>query len=109
MKGNTIKPIEMQTIDVSTIGVGFWTAIGNPLEGALSFLRITNDSNTDVIISFGDGNDHIYIPMGDTRPIYLQANAVPTNYISKLKKNTVVYVRGNVGVGGVALSGYYNE
>jgi len=112
MASNFIKPIEIQSIDVSTILAGTWKAIGNPLEGALSYIKITNDSNTDVIISFDKTQvkeDNLYILAGTSRPIYFQANAVPTNYVSKLPKHSVAYIRGTAGVGNVYLEGFYNE
>ena len=109
MASNIITPIKIQSIDVATIGAGAWSPIGNPLEGALSFIRITNDSNTDVIISFNKVDDNLYIPATKPRSIYFQANATPTNYTSKLRKHTIVYVRGTAGIGNVFLEGVYNE
>ena len=112
MASNFIKSIEIQSIDVSTILAETWSEIGNPLEGALSYIKITNDSNTDIIISFDNSaakEDNLYILADTSREIYFQSNSVPTNYTSKLRKHSVAYIRGTAGVGNVYLEGFYNE
>jgi len=109
MAKDIIVPIEMQSIDVSTIGAGAFSEVGNPLEGALSFIRITNDSNTDVIISYDGITDHEYVPGGERISTYFQANATGANEVSKLSNRTIVFIRGTAGVGDVYVSGYYNE
>jgi len=104
-----IVPIEMQTVNTATIGAGAFTAVGNPLEGSLAFIRITNASNTAVIISYDGATDHEYVEASGGRiETYFQINAIPANYVSKLRKGTVLYVRGTAGIGLVYISGYYN-
>ena len=110
MATDFIVPIEMQSVDTATIGAGAFIAIGNPLEGALSFIRITNTSNTAVIISYDGVKDHEYIAASGSKiETYFQINATPDNYVSKLKKGTILYICGTAGVGLVYVSGYYNE
>ena len=65
--------------------------------------------NTDVFISFDGVIDHMFISAGNTITEYYQIASTPNNNVSKLKKNTTVYVRGVAGVGLVYVSGYYNE
>jgi len=101
-------PIEMQSVDTSTIGAGAFIDIGNPLEGALSFIRITNASNTAVIISYKDDVDHEYIPATDRIETYFQDNSIPNNQVARLPKGTVLRIRGTAGIGLVYVSGYYN-
>jgi len=109
MAKDYIVPIELQNIDAAAIGAGAFSGIGNPLEGACSFIRITNDSNTDVIISYDGINDHEYIPATKTMSTYFQINSVPASKKSLLRKGTIVYIRGTAGIGYIFLSGYYNE
>jgi len=110
MAKNVIVPIEMQSVNTATIGAGAFTEIGNPLEGALSFIRITNASNTPVIISYNGTTDHEYVEANGGRvETYFQINSTPANYVSKLDKRTIVWIRGTAGVGLVYVSGYYNE
>jgi len=108
MRSNRITPMELQFVDVSTIIAEAYTSL-SAIEGALCFIRITNDSNTDVFISFDGVDDNIYVKAGDAVPRYFQSNSAPTNNVSKLKKNTIPRVRGAAGVGYVYISGWYNE
>ena len=108
MAKDFIVPIEMQSVDTAGIGAGAFIVIGNPLEGALCFIRITNDSNTDVIISYDGINDHEYIRSDDRAEVYFQINSTPNNQVAKLKQGTILYIRGNAGAGLVYVSGYYN-
>lgn len=108
MAKDIIVPIEMQSIDTAGIGAGAYSEVGNPLEGALCFIRITNASNTDVIISYDGITDHEYVPSGERIHTYFQDNATPNNIVAKLPKETIIYIRGTAGVGLVYVSGYYN-
>ena len=108
MAKDIIVPIEIQSIDTAGIGAGAYSEIGNPLEGALAFIRITNTSNTDVYISYDGVNDHEFIPATNRISSYFQVNSSPTNHVSKLRKETMLYIRGVAGVGLVYVSGYYN-
>ena len=109
MAKDIIVPIEMQSVNTAGIGAGAFIEIGNPLEGALSFIRITNASNTDVIISYDGIHDHEYVEDGGRIETYFQINATPENYVSKSKAGTVLWIRGTAGVGLVYVSGYYND
>lgn len=110
MSKNYIVPIEMQSIDASTVAAGAFTAIkASGVEGACSFIRITNASNTDIIISFNGVDDHEYIPSNKSISTYFQVSKSPASFESKMSKKTVIYARGAAGVGYVYVSGYYNE
>ena len=110
MVSNFIIPMEMQSLDTSTIGAAAYYPFNTAgIEGALSFIRITNDSDTDVIISYDGVNPHEYLESGKSLVNYFQANNRPTNYVSKLKKNTIVYAQGIAGTGYLFVSGYYSE
>jgi len=109
MAKDFVKAIEMQSIDTSTIGAGAWSAVNAAgTEGACFFIRITNDSNTDVSISYDGIDYHEFIASGDSIEVNFQANASPGNFVSLLRKGTVFYARGTAGVGLVYVSGYYN-
>jgi len=111
MLSNVITPMEMQSIDAATLGLGAYSTFNDAgIEGALCFIRITNDSDTDVYISYDGVNDHEFIEAGERIEVYFQANSAPTNYVSKLKKYTVIYIRGNAqSTGYIYVAGYYNE
>jgi len=110
MNSDVISSIELQSLDVSTIGLGALTPINVAgVEGALGFIRITNDSNTDVYISFDGAEDNMFIPAGKSRGTYLQLVSSPGNHKSKMAKGNVIYARGIAGIGYVFVAGYYNE
>jgi len=109
MAKDYVKAIEMKSIDTATIGAGAWSAINaGGTEGACFFIRITNDSNVDVSISYDGIKYHEYVRTGDSIEVNFQANASPGNFVSKLRKGTVLHARGGAGTGLVYVSGYYN-
>lgn len=109
MAKNFIRPITLRSVDSSTLAAGSFSAIGDTIEYPLSYIRITNDSTQDVIISFDGSEDHIYLVSGTNDSIYYQINSTPNNNVSKLKANTTIYARGTAGVGLILVEGYYNE
>lgn len=110
MSKDKVKAIELQNVDTSTIGAGTWTAFNTAgLEDACFFLRITNNSNTNISISYDGAIAHEFIPLSKSVSVNFQTNSSPANYVSKIPKGTVLYVQGTAGVGLVYLAGYYNE
>ena len=110
MNGNTVKAIELQSLDSSTITLGAYYAVNAAgIEGALSSITINNASNTDIYIGMGKKEDHFYLQAGKILPVSFQSGATPPNYVSKLPKNTIIYVRGLAGLGNIYVSGLYNE
>ena len=77
------------------------------LTESIFLLRIVNDSNTAVFISYDGVNDHDYIAPNGSLQIDFQTNAAPNNWVALMPKNRIVYVRGVAGVGLIAASGYY--
>jgi len=108
MAKNSVKAIQLKSIDVSTISAITWVAF-DELEEACSLIRITNNSDTGVLVSFNGTDDHEVVMDGSTVELNLQANSSPNNNVSKIKKGTVLYLSGTAGTGYVYLSGYYNE
>ena len=105
-----IVPIEMQSLNANTLGIASYEPFNAAgVEGSLSFIRVTNDSNTDVYLSYDGIHDHEFIPAGKTIQVYFQANSILASNVSLLRKYTVLSLRGNAGVGFIYLAGYYNE
>lgn len=110
MVSNVITPIEMQSIDSATLILGTYAPVNVAgIEGALSYIDISNMSDADIYVSIDGVSDHLYVSADKHRPIYFQLGATPTNKVSKLKKHTIIYVRGVAGVGNIYVSGFYNE
>jgi len=103
-----IVPMELQSIDSATIDPALWTAIGNPVEEALSLIKITNASDEDIIISYDGIREHEYIVSGKKSVTYFQFNERNDCDTALLAKNTVIYVKGTAGTGYIFVAGYYN-
>ena len=111
MSKNSVRAIEMQSLDASTL-VGVALAPINPLglEEACFLLRITNISKNQVNISYDGITMHDTIPAGGT--IIVATLIEATNYAANISKGTVVYVSDTFGaanVGYVYLTGYYHN
>ena len=108
MAKDFIEAIELKSVDTSTISAIMWVGF-DELEEACSMIRITNNSDTDVIVSFNGIDENEIVMNGTTVKLDFQTNSAPNNKVSKLKKGTVAYLNGTAGTGLVYLSGYYNK
>ena len=109
MAQNFIRACVLKTIDASTF-TGAFKAI-NPLgfEGACAIMRIINDSNVALIISYDGVNEHDYIRAASELQITFQDANLPNGDTALVKKRTIVYAKSGVGVGYVSVAGYYQE
>lgn len=85
---------------------------GNPratLTEACFLIRVINASNVEVFISYDGVNYHDHVPAGLAIQLPFQNNSSPNNYVAIMPKNSMIYVRGNVGIGFIAVAGYYQE
>jgi hypothetical protein len=109
MPKDSVHAIPMTSINSATF-VGTYKVIdpvGLPNECFL--IRIVNDSDVDITVSYDGTNPHDYIPAGNNITLNLQTNARPANFIAQMKKGTKVWVKGSIGTGYVFLVGYYQE
>jgi hypothetical protein len=107
MAQNSVKPLVLSSILSSAV-----TALYAPLNGtgfsqAPFFIRIINNSKTDVTISYNGVDDHEYIPAFTVFELPSQTNAQPNAQIALFPKNTIVYIKGVASLGTIYLSGYY--
>jgi len=106
---NSVSLILLTSIDSATIAVINYTAINPTGLGAPCFLiRIINNSNEDITVSFDGINDNEFVPKTSYIAINTQTNAAPNNYVSKFSQGTKIYVRGTAGIGLIYLAGYYS-
>jgi len=104
-----VYPLVLSSVNTNGIAIDTMTPFDAAgIEEDVFMIRITNDSDTTVYISFNGTDDHECVPDGETIEVNFQANASPPNYKAMLKKGTVLYVNGNPGTGLVYLAGYYN-
>ena len=105
---NYIAAIPLTSIDSATFTGAYQSINAAGLTEGCTLIRITNDSNRDITVSYDGVTPHDYLRLGDKLELNLQANSQPNGYASSLRKGTVVYVLGTAGTGSVYLAGYYN-
>ena len=110
---NYVQSIVLRSVDSATLAADTWDVIteagaGVKLEASCFLIRITNDSNKDVIISFDGSNEHEIVLAASSLELNFQTNSSPAAQVSKLRKGSSVYARGTAGTGLIYLSGYYN-
>lgn len=91
------------------MAAGYAAANAGGLEEACFMIRIINDSDTDINISFDGTTDHEYLRTQEVLQIGFQANSQPSNFRSLLARGTVIYFRGTAGAGTIYISGYYSS
>ena len=111
---NRITPLFLVTINTSDTTDDSWTAVNaEGFEAASFMLRITNDSNKKLLISFDGINPHEWVNYLDRIEINFQTHSSPNNYVSKMRRKTVVYLKEfpqkqQFQDGDVYIAGYYN-
>lgn len=104
---NKIKAIELTSIDSASFTGSYQVINTDGLDEPCSLIRIINDSNRDITVSYDGTTDHDFVPTAETLQLPAQANAGPTSWSSMMPKGTRVYVKGSAGTGFVYLAGYY--
>ena len=109
MKTDKVKACVLKSLDTSTL-TGIYLPV-NPLglDGACFSLRIINNSNKDLTISYDGVTDHDFLPAGDYMHYDFQLNWMPGNMLALMAKGTKIYVKATAGTGYVYVTGYYVE
>lgn len=107
-KKNYIQAVELTSIDSGTFTGAYQSINDDGLPHDCSIIRIINNCNKDITISYDGSTNHDFLQDGEVLQISLQANASPSGFVSALKKGQVVYVKGAAGTGYIYLAGYYN-
>ena len=106
---NFINQIAIASIDSATF-TGNLQAINSPsgLPNSCSIIRIVNNSDRDITISFDGTTNHDFLPDGGTYELNLLSGKLANDYGVRMQQGTIVYVSGLAGgTGLVYLSGYY--
>lgn len=98
---NSVLPITRSSVSVN----GSYQAF-TALPQACFLIRILNESNASIDISFDGSTDADRLMTNSVLQINAQANSQPNNYIANFAKNQIIYVKG-AGAGNVYLVGYY--
>jgi hypothetical protein len=105
---NRVLPIPLSSIDSFSFTGAYQLVSGAAgVTHPCIIIRIVNNSDKDVTVSYDGTNDHDYIPTKTVRDIQFQTNSQPQNNMCSLAQGTKIYVKGAAGTGFVFLSGFY--
>lgn len=107
MVSTAIKAIPLIFIDSATLGAG-WVAINpNGLPNACFITRIINASSVDIEISLDGLNAHDFCRKDTDLVIPFISYQETPDYVSRVQKGQIFYVRGLAGNGDIGLAGYW--
>ena len=112
MSKNSVSAIEMIHYDVNLLDPVAYDVINSlGLDEPCFIIRIINNSDGDITISYDGMNDHDYLQAYSHLTLNFQTNSQVDNDTMSMIKGTHVYVRGTYGKFGVYiyLVGYYQE
>lgn len=100
-----IRPETLRSRDSSTF-TGSYQTLGSALDNPCRIIKITNDSDQDILISWDGTNDHEYIPASSFLLLDFSSNRAGQSLLA-VAEGTQFYVQGSSGTGSVYLSSYY--
>lgn len=104
---NSIQPILLTSINSAAFtGAYQLLSASTGLDNPCFLIRIINNSNQNITISYDGINDHDFLPTLNTVQLPFQSNSQPNNFVAQIAKGTRIYVKGAAGAGLVYLSGY---
>lgn len=112
MARSYVLAIPQTSIDAATLDNNFDQINPDGLDQACFLIRIINNSNITVLISYNGVDVHDTILPNETLQLEFQTNSSPNGFVAQLRKGTIVFIAsetGNPGVGTIYLSGYYQE
>lgn len=104
---NLVSSIPLASVDSSTFDGTYKVINSSGLPNACFMIRIINNSNKDITISYDGTNNHDFVPTLTSLNLEFQANASPANYLAVLGQGVKVWAKAASGTGLVYLSGYY--
>lgn len=108
MSRNSIKAIPLTSIAAASIG-GYAALNPNGLPNACLYLRIVNNTDVDVTVSYDGTTDNDFVRKGSDFIVAGQNNGQPQNFVAQFPIGMKVYIKGSAGsTGSVYLAGYYN-
>ena len=107
MPQNTVKAIPLTTILAAAVPAAYSAAPQLTLPNAVFFLRIVNQTNNPITISFDGVTDHEYVLSGQVFEINTQTNSLPNNKVGLFSARDTIFIKGAGGGTAVTISGYY--
>ena len=107
MAQNTVKAIPLTTILSAALPAAYPAVPQVTLPNAIFFLRIVNETNHHIHISFDGVTDHEYVLKETVFEINTQTNSLPNNKVSLFAARDTIFIKGTGGGTSVTISGYY--
>jgi hypothetical protein len=107
MATNRVKALILKSFDSAGLSGTYQAISATGTEAPCFFLRIVNNSNTSITISYDGTNDNEFLLATSSLEIASQTNSIPAGRIALFPIGQKVYVKGSAGVGLIYLSGYY--
>lgn len=104
---NRVNAAALTSIDSAGFTGSYQVINSSGLPYPCFLVRLINDSDRDVTISYDGATDNDYLRSGETLQFPAQSNAGPSSWESIFSKGTKVYVKGSAGTGLVYLAAYY--
>lgn len=106
---NNVAAIPLTSFNTSGLSTSYQVINTGGLAAPCFMIRIINNSNADITISYDGLTDNEFVPKTSSVNLNFQTNAQPQANASIMKKGTVLWVKGaGAGSGFVYVSGYYN-
>ena len=106
---NNVLPVTLTSFNSTGLS-GSYQAINSAGFSQPCFLiRVINDSDADITVSFDGSVNHDFVQAGTTLEINAQSNHQKSDGIANFAKGTQVSVIGSMGTGLIYLAGYYQN
>lgn len=106
MANNSVKFCLILSINSASINNTNYTVIGQ-LSNLVQGITLTNNSSTDIMVSFDGVLDNIFLPTKTSRQYDFQVNRAAINYVVGVTPDTQFYAKGTAGTGLLYIEGYY--
>lgn len=107
MAQSRVKAADLAVFNTAGLTANYEPINPGGLPGACFKIRITNDSNADITISFNGVDDNEISIATTIIELDFQNNAQPNSNLALLPKGTQVFIKGGAGVGNIYMAAYY--
>lgn len=107
---SSVNPIEMMSFNATGLTTSYKSINSDGFYYPCGLIRIINDSNKNILVSYDGATDHDYVQDGAVLQLPFQSNLALNSGIAQMKKGTVVYIKSDAaGTGLIYLVGYYQN
>lgn len=104
---NVVKMDLYAEFDAASLTTSYKLMNGVGLDGPAILIRLINNSDVDVDVSYDGTTRHDFVPSKQLMQLDFQANSAPNNSVAMLKQGTKIYLKGAKGTGKLYLAVYY--